>query len=45
VQEIADLRVGDVDLDPPLRARLHGKGDKWRQCPLWPETVELLTRP
>jgi site-specific recombinase XerD len=42
VQEIADLRVGDVDLDPPLRARLHGKGDKWRQCPLWPETVELL---
>ncbi len=42
VQEIADLRVGDVDLEPPLRARLHGKGDKWRKCPLWPETVELL---
>jgi site-specific recombinase XerD len=42
VQEIADLRVGDVDLEPPLRARLHGKGDKWRRCPLWPETVELL---
>jgi len=41
-QEIADLRVGDVDLEPPLRARLHGKGDKWRRCPLWPETVELL---
>ncbi len=35
VQEIADLRVGDVDLEPPLRARLHGKGDKWRKCPLW----------
>jgi site-specific recombinase XerD len=29
VQEIADLRVGDVDLEPPLRARPHGKGDKW----------------
>jgi integrase/recombinase XerD len=42
VQEIADLRVGDVDLEPPLRARLHGKGDKWRKCPLWPETAELL---
>jgi integrase/recombinase XerD len=42
VQEIADLRVGDVDLEPPLRARFHGKGDKWRRCPLWPETVELL---
>jgi integrase/recombinase XerD len=42
VQDIADLRVGDVDLEPPLRARLHGKGDKWRKSPLWPETVELL---
>lgn len=42
VQEIADLRVGDVDLDPPLRVRLHGKGDKWRVCPIWPETATLL---
>jgi integrase len=25
VQEIADLRVGDVDLDRPLRVRLHAK--------------------
>jgi len=42
VQEIADLRVGDIDLEGPLRVRLHGKGDKWRSCPLWPETAELL---
>jgi integrase/recombinase XerD len=42
VQEIADLRVADVDLEGPLRIRLHGKGDKWRCCPLWPETVNLL---
>ncbi|MGA2074720.1 MAG: tyrosine-type recombinase/integrase [Terriglobia bacterium] len=42
VQEIADLRVGDVDLHDPMRIRLHGKGDKWRSCPLWPETVEIL---
>lgn len=42
VQEVADLHVGDVDLDGPLRVRLHGKGDKWRGCPLWPETVALL---
>ena len=42
VQEIADLRVGDVDLDGPLRVRLHGKGDKWRGCPIWPETCALL---
>lgn len=41
-QEIADLRVGDVDLDGPLRVRLHGKGDKWRMCPIWPETAALL---
>jgi integrase/recombinase XerD len=42
VQEIADLRVGDVDLEGPLRVRLHGKGDKWRGCPIWPETAALL---
>lgn len=42
VQEIADLRVCDVDLQEPLRVRLHGKGDKWRACPLWPETATLL---
>ncbi len=42
VQELADLRVGDVDLDGPLRVRLHGKGDKWRGCPIWPETAALL---
>jgi site-specific recombinase XerD len=43
-QEVADLKVEDVDLDGPLRVRLHGKGDKWRSCPLWPETAELLKR-
>jgi site-specific recombinase XerD len=42
VQEVADLNTDDVDLDGPLRVRLHGKGDKWRSCPLWPETAELL---
>jgi integrase/recombinase XerD len=42
VQEVADLRVVDVDLDGPMRVRLHGKGDKWRICPLWPETAALL---
>ena len=41
-QEIADLKVGDVDLDGPLRVRLHGKGDKLRSCPLWPQTAEVL---
>ena len=41
-QEVADLRVKDVDLDPPLRVRLHGKGDKWRLCPLWSDTADRL---
>ena len=41
-QEVADLCVRDVDLDPPLRVRLHGKGDKWRVCPLWDRTAEQL---
>jgi len=31
VQEVSDLRVG-----------LHGKGDKWRTCPLWNETAQKL---
>ncbi|KWR87666.1 tyrosine-type recombinase/integrase [Cupriavidus sp. IDO] len=44
VQEAADLRVEHLDLNPPAKARLHGKGDKWRACPLWQETVKLLQR-
>jgi integrase/recombinase XerD len=43
-QEVANLKVEDVDLDGPLRVRLHGKGDKWRSCPLWPETADLLKK-
>lgn len=44
VQEVADLRVADLDLTPPLRVRLHGKGDKWRTCPLWQDTARHLRR-
>jgi integrase/recombinase XerD len=43
VQEVADLRVGHLDLSG-LRVQLHGKGDKWRMCPLWPQTVADLQR-
>ncbi len=42
VQEVADLRVGHVDLGEAGLVRLHGKGDKWRTCPLWRETTVLL---
>ena len=44
VQEAADVRLSDVDLTEPYRVRLHGKGDKWRSCPIWPETAELLRK-
>ncbi|MGI9336019.1 MAG: tyrosine-type recombinase/integrase [Gammaproteobacteria bacterium] len=41
VQEVADLRVSNIELDR-RRVHLHGKGDKWRACPLWEQTVMLL---
>ncbi len=44
VQEIADLRIEHVDLGAQPRVRLHGKGDKWRVCPLWRQTADLLVR-
>ena len=42
VQEVADLRVEDLELDASPRVRLHGKGDKWRTCPLWQQTTDLV---
>jgi len=41
-QEVADLRVENLDLGEHPIVRLHGKGDKWRTCPLWRQTAELL---
>lgn len=41
-QEIADLRVEHLDLDSSPRVRLHGKGDKWRTCPLWEDTARTV---
>jgi len=42
VQEVAELKVANLELDDPPRVHLHGKGDKWRVCPLWADTAELL---
>jgi integrase/recombinase XerD len=42
VQEVADLRVGHLELGEAAVVRLHGKGDKWRTCPLWRQTAQLL---
>lgn len=42
VQEVADLRVSNLELSSQPRVHLHGKGDKWRSCPLWEETAGQL---
>ncbi|MBC7544690.1 MAG: tyrosine-type recombinase/integrase [Candidatus Sericytochromatia bacterium] len=42
VQEAADIRVQNLDLGSAPRVRLHGKGDKWRTCPLWEETAHQI---
>jgi integrase/recombinase XerD len=42
VQELADLRVEHLEFGAHPKVRLHGKGDKWRICPLWARTATLL---
>lgn len=42
-QEVAELRAGNLELGDRALVRLHGKGDKWRTCPLWDQTGKLLT--
>ncbi len=42
VQEVAELRVANLGLDSSPKVHLHGKGDKWRVCPLWAKTANLL---
>lgn len=44
VQEVLDLRVRDVRMDPPCQVRLQGKGGKVRICPIWAQTAEKLRR-
>jgi len=42
-QEVADLRVENLDLGDKPKVRLHGKGDKWRVCPLWKQSAKMLS--
>ena len=42
VQELADLCVEHVEFGAQPRVRLQGKGDKWRVCPLWAQSAQLL---
>lgn len=42
VQELADLRVGDLRLEYPAQVKLTGKGRKTRSVPLMDKTATLL---
>jgi len=42
VSEIVQLNLTDLRLDGTPQVTLLGKGNKYRSCPLWPETVEAL---
>lgn len=42
VQEIIQLKTGDITLGRPSSIYIHGKGRKERSCPIWPQTANLL---
>ena len=42
VSEIVGLKVEDLHLKGTAQIKLLGKGNKYRSCPLWDETVEAL---
>ncbi len=40
--EAASLQVGNLQLGTSPSVRILGKGNKWRACPLWPKTADIL---
>jgi integrase/recombinase XerD len=42
VQEVADLQIKNLEFADHPRVHLHGKGQKWRVCPLWKQTAFIL---
>lgn len=42
VQETADTQISWLQLEPPSKTDLLGKGRKWRTCPLWDSTAQTL---
>lgn len=40
--EVACLRIGNLMLGTSPAVRILGKGNKWRVCPLWSTTVDVL---
>jgi len=42
VQEAADLRLGRISFTKPGKVAILGKGNKWRNCPLWAHSCDAL---
>jgi site-specific recombinase XerD len=42
VQEVLDLRIQDVRIEPPYQVRLRGNGNKIRVCPIWAHTARRV---
>ncbi|MFC1852889.1 tyrosine-type recombinase/integrase, partial [candidate division CSSED10-310 bacterium] len=42
VSEIVHLELADLRLTGAAQVKLHGKGNKERTCPIWPETVQAI---
>jgi integrase/recombinase XerD len=43
-EEAATLTIDRLQLEAQSSVRLHGKGNKFRTCPLWPVTATSLSR-
>jgi site-specific recombinase XerD len=39
---LADLKIAVIDSREHSLVEIHGKGNKLRRCPLWPQTVSVL---
>jgi len=39
---IADMELSRVPEENHSLVKIHGKGNKWRRCPIWPQTVREL---
>jgi site-specific recombinase XerD len=42
VQELIDLKVSDIQFDKGRRIYVHGKGDKYREIPIFPESEAVV---
>jgi site-specific recombinase XerD len=42
VSETADMRISRLHFEAPPKVEILGKGSKWRTCPLWESTAEIL---